>query len=659
MIIDQLIIHNFGVYKGRQVFSLKPESDKKPIVIIGALNGSGKTTFLNAIQLALYGKLAVSERIGRGSYDDYLRSTINHYVDPKDGAAIELTFTQINEGLKKSYNIKRVWFTKVDGGVSEKFEVFVDGKKDNVIAEHWLDHVEEILPLRIMPLFFFDGERVEELADFDLSNQLLETAINGLLGLDIVDQLETDLRVYEKKKKILISNVSDRSQIEKAQAEFNSADDVCKKSLEIEAHLITALERKEHELEQARILLANEGGGSYSSRKEIEVNLEKEKVAHETHAKLMAEIAADVAPLLLVRDQIMGVARQVDIETVSKNAADVLEILHLRDEKIIKLMKDSDAGEALVSRVEKYLKEDRREFEKNSKGPSYLNVSEHSRHLMHRLIEGHLADASSDCSRLLDANHKIEQEIDTLERKIEAIPDEDKIKPFLERVDQLSGELNLLKERMLKTKEDVAVSKRLVNDFSNKLHKILEQDISEHLKSEDAARSIKHANKARETLMQYRRLVVGRNIDRLERMIVECFGRLTRKVKLVRQVKIDIQDYRLTLFGNDGKVLPPKTLSAGERQLFAISILWALSTAAGRPVPTIIDTPLGRLDSIHRSNLVERYFPYAGKQVILLSTDEEIDKGYLAKLRHSISHMYQVEFDDNDGGSNVQDGYLI
>ena len=57
MIFDQLTINNYGVYQGKQEFNLSPEK-KQPVILIGAMNGSGKTTFLNAIDFVLYGKFS-------------------------------------------------------------------------------------------------------------------------------------------------------------------------------------------------------------------------------------------------------------------------------------------------------------------------------------------------------------------------------------------------------------------------------------------------------------------------------------------------------------------------------------------------------------------------------------------------------------------------
>jgi DNA sulfur modification protein DndD len=76
-------------------------------------------------------------------------------------------------------------------------------------------------------------------------------------------------------------------------------------------------------------------------------------------------------------------------------------------------------------------------------------------------------------------------------------------------------------------------------------------------------------------------------------------------------------------------------------------------------MPTVIDTPLGRLDSRHRKNLVERYFPRASHQVVLLSTDEEIDERHVATLEPSLSRAFTIEYDEAKRWSSVREGYLF
>jgi len=123
-------------------------------------------------------------------------------------------------------------------------------------------------------------------------------------------------------------------------------------------------------------------------------------------------------------------------------------------------------------------------------------------------------------------------------------------------------------------------------------------------------------------------------------------------------LKIDPATFRLELTGGDGKPLPFDRLSAGERQLLATSLLWGLAKASGRPLPTIIDTPLGRLDSSHRRHLLDRYFPVASHQVILLSTDEEVDEASLARLKPHIGRSYSLIFDEQNQSTNIKPGYF-
>ena len=105
---------------------------------------------------------------------------------------------------------------------------------------------------------------------------------------------------------------------------------------------------------------------------------------------------------------------------------------------------------------------------------------------------------------------------------------------------------------------------------------------------------------------------------------------------------------------------PKHRLSAGEKQLLAISFLWGLARVSGRNLPIAIDTPLGRLDSSHRSNLVERYFPTASHQVILLSTDTEITEEHVKKLRTQdvIAREYLLRYSSTDKGTTIENGYF-
>lgn len=105
MIIKKLTLRNFGVYAGENTFLFEGQ---KPIVLVGGMNGRGKTTFLEAVLLALYGSnsFAYSES-DQKTYTQYLRSYVNRSESNKT-CGVELEF-EINNGVKENYIVKREW----------------------------------------------------------------------------------------------------------------------------------------------------------------------------------------------------------------------------------------------------------------------------------------------------------------------------------------------------------------------------------------------------------------------------------------------------------------------------------------------------------------------------------------------------------------------
>ncbi len=198
VILNQLVLHNVGTFAGRHVIDLTPPSASRPIVLVGGLNGAGKTTILESIQLALYGSLAHASGRRNGSYDNYLRGLIHRGVPASEGAAIELTFTAHQEGMEHKYWIRRSW-KGTGASIREILLVSVDDRHNQALTSTWSEHVETFLPRGIAGLFFFDGEQIEALADLERSRQVLSSALAALLGLDLVERLTTDLAVLKRR----------------------------------------------------------------------------------------------------------------------------------------------------------------------------------------------------------------------------------------------------------------------------------------------------------------------------------------------------------------------------------------------------------------------------------------------------------------------------
>ena len=125
-----------------------------------------------------------------------------------------------------------------------------------------------------------------------------------------------------------------------------------------------------------------------------------------------------------------------------------------------------------------------------------------------------------------------------------------------------------------------------------------------------------------------------------------------------RDLLIDPKTYEVSLHDRHGSAIRKSGLSAGEKEIFAISLLWGLAQTSQLRLPIIIDTPLSRLDSSHRQHIVHCYFPNAGEQVVILSTDTEVDEAYYAQLKPYLSGAGRLQFDQRQELTTFQPGYF-
>src|SRR5437773_4546024 len=128
MILQELIVKNFCLYRGEQSFDLTPATVSgrhRPIVLFGGINGGGKTTLLDAIQLALYGTRARCSKRTNLAYDEFLRQSIHHGVIGSEGAGVSLVFRYASGGEEHLYEVSRSW-TMQGRKVREGLDVSLD-----------------------------------------------------------------------------------------------------------------------------------------------------------------------------------------------------------------------------------------------------------------------------------------------------------------------------------------------------------------------------------------------------------------------------------------------------------------------------------------------------------------------------------------------------
>lgn len=100
-------------------------------------------------------------------------------------------------------------------------------------------------------------------------------------------------------------------------------------------------------------------------------------------------------------------------------------------------------------------------------------------------------------------------------------------------------------------------------------------------------------------------------------------------------------------------------LSKGERQIFILSLYWAIIELSGQNIPFIIDTPYARIDANHRKEISEKFFPNISKQVIILSTDEEINEEYYKIIKPYIAKEYLLVNEENQNRTSVENRYFF
>ena len=651
MILTKLALHNFGIYGGKHEIDLTVQKDK-PIILVGALNGSGKTTLLESIQFALFGKNAKFIPKTKTAYLDFLKDSINR-KNLDTSASVAVTF-EIKKGSRiSSYEVVRTWSLNSKKIQLDTVQVFKDGELDEELSDRWPELSENFFPSQLSDLFFFDGERIETLAQQDRCSELIRTGLNSLLGLDLVSDLSRTLVTLERKIKL---DNSDRNEKEIYDQLKKKSDELQIKRQELSKEIEESY--SERELLQANLEVANdslirEGGDLFKNRDDLKakqdfLNREVSRIRNE-----LVDLASTVLPLTLLEENIKKI-EELSLSSLSSTQREaVSDAITNFSLCVLKEMKQRDFSDAQI-KVLQNIHSSYLEISKNESENPEIHCSRESLYKFRTAIN---SLQSSGMTSLVELTN-IKNQIELIEKQISAIPAEGKVANFIEQVSTLESKLNQLNIRI----EALALN-------SNSIDKEI---AANELKIEETINAISISNaeellfknmkeqlsRGKQTLATFEEKIRNKHVTNLERVIKECFDSLLRKKGFLQSISISKRDYQMTINIVGGETVPSSKLSAGERQLLAVAVLWALAKLSGRQLPTVIDTPLGRLDSKHRKFFVENYFPQAGHQVILLSTDEEIVGNYYKSLKNSVSKEYLVEYNEVEQSSFVSSGYF-
>jgi DNA sulfur modification protein DndD len=666
---------NFGLYPGEHIVDVRPpEADgatNRPIILIGGKNGAGKTTILEAVRLCLYGASALGKGTKRAAYEAYLLSRIHR----QQGTPLHHTFAGVGVGFihtvggaMHEFTMRRTW-ERHRSGVREMVQVTRDGA---TLTEQemgwWEQFLHDLLPPGLADLFFFDGEKIQSLAD-DPDYTLLGESIKSLLGLDMLDRLRADLAVYlARQRKTGGQGLDDllndlRTRRGEVEALFSQAH------AEL-SHINSLIAHRQGKVEETERQLASEGGGIAAQRGDLKQRAEVLRDTIRRYERLLTEQANGLLPFAIVPQLAQTLKARLELDEHVEQYIQVSTVTDQFVEELTRRLAREDdwldgarlsnqSRNKLISGLNRKAREIRDSLVQDNESvlanESVIHPLEKDKR---RELISWLEQATTHVpAQLAEIGHALEAavaELATIEATLLKLPAEETIQPIMQQLFNLQRELGAF-EIQKRTQEIAVQQLRQKREALDREEKELYTRL---MRGDDPTYRSRLAGRAQQVLVRYEEALRRAKITELEEAIVECFGRLSRKGHYIRRVTIDSETFATTLYNQKGDPLPREQLSAGEKQIYAVAVLWALRLVSGRTLPIIIDTPLGRLDSDHRRRLVQRYFPQASHQVVLLSTDTEIDRTLYADLEPAIARSYQLVYQLGEAATQVEEGYF-
>lgn len=646
MIIKRLEMHNFGVYAGDNQFVFEGD---KPIVLIGGMNGRGKTTFLEAVLIALYGSNSFAYTESKyKSYAQYLRSFVNKSAEDKC-CSVVLEFEIFNGDVER-YVIKREWDT-LTKKTEERIKVYKDGTLNEFLTNNWPLFVENILPSALSSFFFFDGEKIAEMA-VDNSNNQLKNAIRAMLGITVLDALENDISRNIKRIHKENSSSETADGVQKLRDEKDEAADQLRSIEEQIEQAEIILTEDTNKLDELHHLYAVEGGNAVEKKQSIMQNRASLKAQLISEEERLYSISAEVLPLLMVSDLVSDIKLQATDEhndSILRQAVSQLEVLLTDFEE--SYSGDTKASKDFYEYVRSQTADDCVE--------SVYELSDQALFQVNELVETKITEARDLTEEILVSKRKLEKQISEQDSYLTLDINEKELQSIFSKIKKVEKKIVEDKVVLSKLDQKRASANARVMSTTAEFNKYVEAYLATAEMIDSTERTLKYSNMALQILDRYQVELQKRKADLLSNTITECYKKLANKKNLINRIEMDPESLNVKYVSGNGLEVGRDSLSAGEQQLMVISILWALAICSKKKLPVIIDTPLSRLDSLHRAALIKTYFPNAGEQTIILSTDSEIDSKYYQLMKDDIGDEFTLNYDERTKSTSIERGYLI
>lgn len=712
MKINRIVLYNFNSYEGLNEFDFTSQDNDKNIILIGGKNGAGKTSLFTAIKIALYGPLAFGYIGANAKYIAKIKDCINSKTFQKDvvKSYVQISVSLMVEREIKEYEITREWdYTKQK--LEEKYYVISEGHRlDEQELSYFQNYLQGMIPPDLFEFFLFDGEEVGSIFSTSTYNSYVKNAVYTLCGLDIFEIIRKYTTGYAGK-----ANNVDEEEIHVQYEELrNNAEKIEKNYAELEAQILTnkeQLEKIETELIEVETAFKNAGGITEVERQVLLKEFaEAEHVKTESLTKIKLFVEG-LMPFFIVKDFTSKISDQLDFEEKG-------EIFYYIQQKLKKQeLKDiinesqnvnDETVDALLDFIltkfkPKGFKEgDQPVHDLSKEGIGRVNamvssIDDFDVEAMVKLVENRktAAEKTMEINHILknamtdeDAGKFAEKENALLKKKDEI---SSKIHESEMRLTNMKDELTIAiqqRDRAFQTIKDNAQNKHVFElstglsqmmeamlsakseSIKRKLEKLIVENLQHIYRKNNLITHIEIEDDFQFNLYQNVRYSTTELLHLIRNLGKDVFaseiGKQGMKA-LYKKYKVDsVQTLQQALDSDENKNthklykrIDISRLSKGERQIFILSLYWAIIELSGQDIPFIIDTPYARIDANHRKEISEKFFPNISKQVVILSTDEEINEEYYEIIKPYIAKEYLLINDESQNRTTVEQHYFF
>ncbi len=654
MWIAKIELTNFKCYQYQSFEFPKPDKGRN-LVLIGGKNGFGKTTLLEALYLCLYGKDATHHLPRAGLKENAYARFLNRALHGKALASRrDQMRTSVGFMVDDAYGfeITRTWYFDSSGNWNEEEVLlgeFRNGVRNPLNAKEQLSDILEthVVPAHLAPFFFFDGEEVKRLADQDRA-EWIRQGMEGLMGVVLVKKLRERLTQYQNNRRQGLPDV-DQAKLDTMLATLNSKE----AELQRVAHDLVELEEQIAHVQarrddiQQRLLTIGAGGGDIKSVEDIVREEEDKRRDLETCEKRLEELLGDRLPFHLVHPELIASlkarlkaedvrieweARKRNLEPQkAKFTEKFMSSSHLREispeEKTLLQRALDEAWESLFwpqpegcaeSVLHTYLEPRQRQHLQEIFTAIQIGAQE---------IQSLLSKRAQLISRL--------KELETRRLKLEGLHTEGALQELNRELNKVQEELDNLNKK----KGDLERQKISLKALIDQERATYERENARYIKAEPAKSVARKAGRVIQLIDELLPKLYELKVQSLSKAVTKHYRELAHKGQVAR---IEIQPNGLYRCFSDGEELMFDR-SAGENQIFATALFAGLAEVSGYHVPLVVDTPLARLDSQHRANLLRYWTSDPNRQVILLSQDREVDEHLVRSIESHLAKTYLLE----------------